>query len=780
MVPDTVTMTLYLFFCLMIHRFVSRAATAGAAITLFFGAASIALAGGWTPVSSSGTTQDLASIDCVTANICVAVGSNGTIVRTTDKKTWAAVSSPVTSDIVSIDFYSSTVGIAVGSSGVLLRSTDSGATWVQVGSGVTTEYLYAVKMGSSTTGWATGEDGKVLKTTDGGATWSLVTTIPLADYRSIDATSATTVWVGGRNGTLYKSTDGGTSWALLATGTTETINALDMYSSTIGYIGGTNRMFAKTTNGGTSWTAVTLTGFDTTEVVRGVQFYTSTNGTAVGTSGHIAQLSASGSIQTTVTGAAGFTGIATYAVGAQYASGVGGAIAILDSYAPSTPTNFTTTALTNDTTPSFTWTASTDDESSVAAYWIAIDGGSAVNVGSGTSYSPSAALSTGAHTATILAEDVAGNDSSASSAISFTVDTTNPTVGGISPTAATASTATQFTVTASDTNGISSCTLYLNSSSAGSMTYDGTSGTYYKSYTFSSAGTYSAYAYCTDSASNSVAGSTTSVTVSAASTSTAADTTAPTVGSVTPTSVTEDDSNSFSATYSDSVGVTSCTLYVNESSIGSMTLSGTTASKSYTFSSTGSYTVYVKCSDAAGNIGTGSSKTVTVSATSTPAASEADSGDLIKMDCGNSTDVTDPCRAVYYYDGNRHAFPNENVYFSWYDNFDNIVIVTDDFMQSVTLGSNVTYHPGSTMVKFQSLNTVYCVAAGGELRGITSEAVAISIFGSDWNTQIDDISDAFHNNYTFGDVIDSTSDFDPDNVYNSIDTIAENLAAAGE
>lgn len=765
----------------MIHKFVTRAATAGAAAALFLGAASTALASGWSPITSSGTTQDLAGIDCVTADICVAVGSHGTIVRTTDKKTWASVSSPVVADIANIDFYSSSVGVAVGANGVLLRSTDSGATWTQVSSGVTTEYLYSVKMGSSTTGWAAGEDGKMLKTTDGGANWSVVTTAPTIDYRSLDATSATAVWAGGKNGALYKSTDGGTSWTLLTTGTTETIDSLDMYSSTVGYMGGTNRLFQKTTDGGTTWTAVTLTGFDATEIVRSIQFYTTTAGTAVGLNGHLAQLTSSGSTQTTITGSAGLTAVVAYAIGAQYAVGTGGAIAIFDNYAPSIPTNFATTALTNDTTPSFTWTASTDDATSVASYWIAVDGGAAVNAGSGTSYALTTTLAAGAHTATIYAEDAVGNDSSASSAISFTIDTTNPTVGSVSPTTATASTATQFTVTASDTNGIGSCTLYLNSSSAGSMTYDSTSGTYYKSYTFSSAGTYSAYAYCTDSAGNSASGSTTSVTVAASSSSSSSsDTTAPTVGSISTSSVTEDTANTYSVSYSDSVGVTSCTLYVGGSSAGSMTLSGSTASKSYTFSSTGSYTVYVKCSDAAGNIGTGSSKTVTVSAASTTAASEADYGDLIKMDCGNSTDVTDPCRAVYYYDGKRHAFPNENVYFSWYDNFDNIVIVTDDFMQSITLGINVTYHPGSTMVKFQSLNTVYCVAAGGELRGITSEDVATSIFGSDWNTQIDDISDAFHNNYTFGDVIDSTSDFDPDAVYASIDTIAENLDATGE
>jgi len=81
------------------------------------------------------------------------------------------------------------------------------------------------------------------------------------------------------------------------------------------------------------------------------------------------------------------------------------------------------------------------------------------------------------------------------------------------------------------------------------------------------------------------------------------------------------------------------------------------------------------------------------------------------------------------------------------------------------------------MVKFVTQNTVYGVGEQGELRAIASEDVAKSIWGNAWNTLIDDISDAFFGNYRFGENIDSTSDFDPEDVKDSVSDIEEILNA---
>ena len=134
---------------------------------------------------------------------------------------------------------------------------------------------------------------------------------------------------------------------------------------------------------------------------------------------------------------------------------------------------------------------------------------------------------------------------------------------------------------------------------------------------------------------------------------------------------------------------------------------------------------------------------------------------LIKLACVGETKIDDPCRSVYFYasDGKRHAFPNDKVFFTWFDNFDSVKEVSSNFMSSLPLGKNVTYHPGTKMVKFQTVPTVYAVSKQGELRAIASEQIATELYGATWNKQIDDISDAFVGNYTFGLKINQVSEY---------------------
>lgn len=102
------------------------------------------------------------------------------------------------------------------------------------------------------------------------------------------------------------------------------------------------------------------------------------------------------------------------------------------------------------------------------------------------------------------------------------------------------------------------------------------------------------------------------------------DTTPPTVGLVSPTSATINTPTTFSAPYSDAVGVTSCNLFLENTNQGIMTLSGITsgtATKVHTFLLAGLYHFSVRCFDAAGNAGIGTAVTVTAGATAsnTPA-----------------------------------------------------------------------------------------------------------------------------------------------------------------
>lgn len=120
--------------------------------------------------------------------------------------------------------------------------------------------------------------------------------------------------------------------------------------------------------------------------------------------------------------------------------------------------------------------------------------------------------------------------------------------------------------------------------------------------------------------------------------------------------------------------------------------------------------------------------------------------------------------AVYYYaeDGLRYVFPNSKVYFTWYEDFDDVVWLSDSDMATIQIGGNVTYKPGIKMVKINSSPQVYAVGSGGILRGIKSEEVASELYGEDWNQNIDDIPDGFFGNYEIGNDIEFSSQYDQD------------------
>lgn len=134
------------------------------------------------------------------------------------------------------------------------------------------------------------------------------------------------------------------------------------------------------------------------------------------------------------------------------------------------------------------------------------------------------------------------------------------------------------------------------------------------------------------------------------------------------------------------------------------------------------------------------------------ASTSVTSGDLIR---GTSFS------AVYYMgaDGFRYVFPNDKTYFTWYSNFDTVKFLSDADLAKIQMGGNVTYKPGSKMIKINSDPKTYAVSAGGTLRHVTSEDIAIAIFGSTWNKQIDDVPDGFFSNYTIGNEITNSTNY---------------------
>lgn len=138
--------------------------------------------------------------------------------------------------------------------------------------------------------------------------------------------------------------------------------------------------------------------------------------------------------------------------------------------------------------------------------------------------------------------------------------------------------------------------------------------------------------------------------------------------------------------------------------------------------------------------------------------------------------------AVYWFsrDGKRYTFPNTLTYYSWFTDYDfrTVRVITDTEMRSIPIGGNVVYRPGYKMVKIdQSNNRVYAVGRFGMLRWITSEDVAKKLYGPDWNKRVDDVTDAFYNDYIIGGDIENANQFKVGEEYAAVKNPSDNIPA---
>jgi len=119
--------------------------------------------------------------------------------------------------------------------------------------------------------------------------------------------------------------------------------------------------------------------------------------------------------------------------------------------------------------------------------------------------------------------------------------------------------------------------------------------------------------------------------------------------------------------------------------------------------------------------------------------------------------------AVYYLgaDGRRYVFPNQKTYATWFPDFRSVRTITTAELAAIPIGGNVTYRPGTRLLKLQTGREVYAVSPGGVLRHVASEAAAVALFGSAWGKRVDDLPEAFFTNYRVGTPITSTADYDP-------------------
>ncbi len=160
----------------------------------------------WTLQSPNPTGQPLYDVDMISATEAWAVGSYGTIIRTSNGgRSWTRQRSNTNQDLRAVHFEDSLHGWAVGN--VALYTVDGGTTW-QKGAGALGT-LYSVDFADVSTGFAGVGANFLYKTIDGGRTWTKVN-VPLSVTR-VQFFDSTNGVAGGAGGVLHTS-DAGKTW----------------------------------------------------------------------------------------------------------------------------------------------------------------------------------------------------------------------------------------------------------------------------------------------------------------------------------------------------------------------------------------------------------------------------------------------------------------------------------------------------------------------------------------------------------------------------------------
>ena len=212
----------------------------------------------WTK-ATSGTTNVLTGITCVSATSCIATGQNGTV-DVLSGTTWTASTGNAASNfLASVSCPGSTTCYTAGKQGVTIGTTNL-ASWTQQAGGGTTQQMNSVSCPAARTCFAVGNAGTILATTNGGQTWlpqTSNTTSNLAGISCWSTTACVTVGAVSSGTAQTRYTTDGSTWQ---TGFPSTSNiALNGVACVTGLCTavGASGVIVDSTNGGVNWSSQT-------------------------------------------------------------------------------------------------------------------------------------------------------------------------------------------------------------------------------------------------------------------------------------------------------------------------------------------------------------------------------------------------------------------------------------------------------------------------------------------------------------------------------------------
>ncbi len=197
---------------------------------------------------TSGTGENLNDVFCITEDVVVVVGDNGTILKTTDGGTnWLQKTSSTTYNLQKVQFVNQNVGYTLANDssfyfGKLLKTLDGGETWNVIlsfnSSGVNDLSVVSENVFYYT------NDYILYKTIDGGATFQIVNT---ADFIQNIQFLNELIAYGLGGGGLVKTIDGGVTWNIIR----NDVYMFHYLNENVGFFKDTNGL-SKTIDGGNS------------------------------------------------------------------------------------------------------------------------------------------------------------------------------------------------------------------------------------------------------------------------------------------------------------------------------------------------------------------------------------------------------------------------------------------------------------------------------------------------------------------------------------------------
>lgn len=156
------------------------------------------------------------------------------------------------SGILDLCFVSTTEGWAVGGNGTVLWTENGGGRWKSL-SDLSSKHLWGVHFVDAEHGWIVGEEGEVLHTQDGGNRWVRQRSSAEQPLFAVHFASPTYGWIVGTNGLILHTTDGGRTWLRQKSPANQNLRNVAFHDEKNGWVIGEKGLILHTTDGGNTW-----------------------------------------------------------------------------------------------------------------------------------------------------------------------------------------------------------------------------------------------------------------------------------------------------------------------------------------------------------------------------------------------------------------------------------------------------------------------------------------------------------------------------------------------